>query len=371
MNRDFTILKALGIIAVVMGHSSYRIGGAFDSYSFHMALFIFISGYFFKISYENNFRLFIKNKIKSLIIPYFLYNFFYAVLTNIIYRLSGLVLGSEFTIKNFFIRPFIDGHQYDLFLPAWFILQLFIIQICFLLFYKNIRKLTSNQYIYFFIFLFLGLVGTTLGTSFNLKNIYLIICRTLFGLFFFYLGLLYKNFLEKKNIFNTRILFFIMILQIILAQNFNVSYELVWGKFHSGIILPVITSINGIYLYLFIAKALNKIIPKNDLLIKIGENSFHIMANHLLIFFILNIFFIKFNNLDFFLLQDIWFKYDINKTWWIYTSLGVLTPTIIFSILNTIKNYIFVKDTLPFKSIKTEQSSKPSFRVLMKSSEKA
>ena len=71
-NTEFSILKGLGIIAVVIGHSSWRLDNIFDPYSFHMALFIFISGYFYKISYEDNCILFIKNKIKSLVIPYFL-----------------------------------------------------------------------------------------------------------------------------------------------------------------------------------------------------------------------------------------------------------------------------------------------------------
>ncbi|MGV3150608.1 acyltransferase family protein [Sarcina ventriculi] len=75
-NREFNILKGLGIIAVVIGHSSWRFGKIFDPYSFHMALFIFISGYFYKTTYEDNFILFIKNKTKSLVIPYFIYNFF-------------------------------------------------------------------------------------------------------------------------------------------------------------------------------------------------------------------------------------------------------------------------------------------------------
>lgn len=368
-NTEFSILKGLGIIAVVIGHSSWRLDNIFDPYSFHMALFIFISGYFYKIIYEDNCTLFIKNKIKSLVIPYFLYNLFYAFLTNIIYRLSGLVLGSEFTIKNFFIRPFIDGHQYDLFLPAWFALQLFIIQVVFLFLYKFLKIITSKQYIHFLIFLSLALLGTTIGTLFKLENIYLIACRTLFGLFFFYFGLFYRNSIEKKNIFNTKALFLIIILQVILSQNFNVTYELVWGRFYGGIVLPIITSINGIYLYLFIAKGLYKIIPKNDFLVNIGENSFHIMANHLLVFFILNIFFIKFNNLDFSLLQNVWFKYNIEKNWWLYISLGVLAPTIVTSIFNTIKNHIHVKNRLHFKSIKTKSSSNLIFRSV-KSSEK-
>lgn len=47
MNQKFTILKAMGILAVVGGHAGTNFLPWFPVYSFHMPLFIFISGYFF------------------------------------------------------------------------------------------------------------------------------------------------------------------------------------------------------------------------------------------------------------------------------------------------------------------------------------
>lgn len=50
-NRELRVLSAIGIILVVSGHLGYNlfdIGGLFPYYSFHVFLFLFVSGYFYK-----------------------------------------------------------------------------------------------------------------------------------------------------------------------------------------------------------------------------------------------------------------------------------------------------------------------------------
>ncbi|MDE6185294.1 MAG: hypothetical protein K2G39_07720, partial [Lachnospiraceae bacterium] len=54
-NKTFRILSAIGIILVVAGHLGYNlfeIGDLFPYYSFHVAVFLFISGYFYKPARE-------------------------------------------------------------------------------------------------------------------------------------------------------------------------------------------------------------------------------------------------------------------------------------------------------------------------------
>ena len=51
-NIPFCLLSVLGIIFVVDGHlnhSFFDIGGVIPYYAFHMPLFVFISGYFFRM----------------------------------------------------------------------------------------------------------------------------------------------------------------------------------------------------------------------------------------------------------------------------------------------------------------------------------
>ena len=55
-NKEFRILSAIGIILVVAGHLGYDafdIGGLFPYYSFHVFIFLFVSGYFYKEEAED------------------------------------------------------------------------------------------------------------------------------------------------------------------------------------------------------------------------------------------------------------------------------------------------------------------------------
>ena len=51
LDSHFAILSALGMIFIVDGHlngSYFDVGGLFPYYSFHVPLFCFVSGYFYK-----------------------------------------------------------------------------------------------------------------------------------------------------------------------------------------------------------------------------------------------------------------------------------------------------------------------------------
>lgn len=67
------LYRGIGIILMIMAHIGF--GGVFDHYihSFHMPMFFFVSGYFFK---QNSAHKFFKQKIKTLLLPYILYAIF-------------------------------------------------------------------------------------------------------------------------------------------------------------------------------------------------------------------------------------------------------------------------------------------------------
>ena len=141
--NEINILKALAIMLVVSGHLEFSLLGMFPPYSFQIALFFFISGYLFKDKYLNDVQTYLKQRVKSLLVPYFLYSVFYVVVTIFIYKLTGVFWGEPITLKNFFITPFLNGHQLDLACPLWFVAQLFMTLIVFLFlsfgvnFFKN------------------------------------------------------------------------------------------------------------------------------------------------------------------------------------------------------------------------------------------
>ena len=77
-NLQFKLLSAIGIILIVAGHCYH--GGIslayewFPAYSFHLSLFAFISGYFYKPKYEATAWKYIWKRFKRLVIPAYLCN---------------------------------------------------------------------------------------------------------------------------------------------------------------------------------------------------------------------------------------------------------------------------------------------------------
>ena len=132
LSNKINILKALAIILVVSGHLEFRFFDMFPPYSFQLALFFFISGMLFKDKYLDNVLEYVKRRVKSLLVLYFLYSAFYAIVTIGLEKLTGKFWGMELNLKNFLITPFLNGHQFDLSCPMWFVPQLFITMIVFL-----------------------------------------------------------------------------------------------------------------------------------------------------------------------------------------------------------------------------------------------
>lgn len=64
------ILKAIGIILMVMGHISFGTHFYIFIHAFHMPLFFFISGYLYK---RKDFKSFFVGKLKSLLLPYYIF----------------------------------------------------------------------------------------------------------------------------------------------------------------------------------------------------------------------------------------------------------------------------------------------------------
>lgn len=133
------ILRGLAMFLVVYGHTSKSEEIKHIIYSFHMPLFFIISG--MSNVFQKNLPLkdFLKKKIKTLIIPYFLLNL--ALLPLSYYN------GSIGAIKQFTILEFLLGILYSNNLgcydspsnATWFITTLFLVEILFY-FLKKVLK---------------------------------------------------------------------------------------------------------------------------------------------------------------------------------------------------------------------------------------
>lgn len=202
MNYQFMILKAIAIVLVVLGHS----GGIsiltdwFPTDSFHMPLFIFMSGYFYKTNNEDNIILYIKKNFKKLIIPLFIWNIFYGTIITLLLNNDIVYYGRKIGFYSLFISPWTEGNQFGLNNSSWFITTLFLIKIIYIIL-KKIFKIIyiKNEYIITMIFVMIGLIGVHMSNIGYNKDFGLLAIRIMFLIQFYQIGYLYKIKLESND----------------------------------------------------------------------------------------------------------------------------------------------------------------------------
>ena len=364
MNAQFRILQAFAIILVVLGHVNEPVRGFdkfFHIYSYHMALFMFISGYFFKEDNAINIRQYSLKKIKHLVIPYFIYNLIYGIINTSLKAKGIITYGEDLNLKSFFIESWITGHQYIFNLATWFVLTLFITEIAYAGLYKSTRRYNVHNSKYLSITLLLiGIIvmalskhGCFYNDTFTKAPILLPVFRVLFFLPFFHIGFLYKTHYEEKDSENIFIKLICLISCIVLIHTvsgdlFPIDYDYVaaFMDFRGHYITPYITSFIGIFTWLYISKLLSKYkVVNNAVVRKIGECSWDIMAHHLFILFLINYFLStrNFNDFDYETFRNtIWYTYTLGSKYQliIYYILAISIPVFIRFIIDISKNKI-------------------------------
>lgn len=353
LSDKINILKALAIILVVSGHLEFRIFDMFPPYSFQLALFFFISGMLFKDKYLDSVFDYVKRRVKSLLVLYFLYSGFYGLLTVILAKFTGKFWGMELSLKNFFITPFLNGHQFDLSCPMWFVTQLFMTLITFLFLQRMLREKGERFKLLFYSIL--GFAAIPLAKHFPVTPIFLVAIRTIFSLFFVYLGHFYITKIHGNyDIFTPKIVGAMICLQAILwhfnrdfdpVHGIGLSYVLVWARFDDQLIVPILTSITGIWFSLFFIEVTYNYLKNIKFIRLVGENTYHIMANHLFVMYIITAILLKINGIP---MSE---RYEHNIYWifnpvqntYLYFVITMIATTYLGVGLKRIKALVFDK----------------------------
>lgn len=351
--NEMTLLKALAIMLVVSGHLEFSLLGIFPPYSFQIALFFFISGCLFKEKYLNEPALYLKKRVKSLLVPYYLYTVFYLIVTVIIAKLTGNFWGMPVTFKNYLLTPFLNGHELDLTCPLWFVTQLFMTLIVFLFVFRQLKNLKDNKFFHLATFLMFALIAIPMAEFLPKTPVMLVVIRTVFSMFFVYIGYFYTNYIKDRyDIFTVKWLGFIVGLQAVLwlfntdydpMQGIGLSYILVWGQFNTWGIVPILTSLTGIWASLFTVKILYPYLKNVRFLQDMGNVTYHIMANHLFVMYLLTAFFLFINGIPIAekANHDIYWIYDPVKNTYLYFVITMVVTTYIGLGLKKLKSYIF------------------------------
>ena len=291
INYRFKIVYCIGMLSVISSHCSGKgsielnIQGWFHYRSFHMPLFMFASGYFFKR--KNLIKVFeyIERKLKRLIVPIYIYNFFYGIYAQIlaIWFKNNI---RKFSFNNIFINP-LGGRGFRNISPSWFSSSLFFVEFYNIIKRKTISNLNiePHESIYFIFDFILAYYCVFVSNKGNNKGYPRIdILRFVHLNIYYQFGILYRKNLEKsiKKIRND--IYFIIIFTVKLYYHLYYSkapcfYYGLSEYYHYNPFTVIIISILGILFWIRISEILVPSIGNSFYVNIIADNIIFLSSN--------------------------------------------------------------------------------------------
>ena len=289
--RDFwNIAKGVGIIAIVIGHTCIGFASNFV-YMFHLQFFFFISGFLYsEIKYGNDPWLNMKNKIKSLWLPYFLIISFFVIFHNL-FLILGLQLQdtSNLSLTEILVRvcEAMFGYSEEILAgPTWFLRTLAMAMIIFgfIVFISRIIERKSSLVVKIFFQLVCVVALTVVGYPLILNHIQLpadmqISFEVMPFIWVGYILRNYKGDVEKFLNPIVAVIAFVIVGVVSVFKSIDFAYGSEFPYMH-------LISLLGIYGCLYIAKLIRKFKASTKIMAFVGELSLYIMFLH---FFILRI----------------------------------------------------------------------------------
>lgn len=293
-NTAFGILSALAIVMVVAGHLGYNIltvGDLFPYYSFHVPLFMFISGYFYRQEEQERPFSYIKRKARRLLLPYFIWNLLYGLIAWVLRAEGSFTFGESISFKSLFLDPFLHGYQYLYNFAAWFVPVLFLIEMMNLLMRIVLQKI-HLQYEWLILAgtLAVGMMVVWLAVSGHVWGPYKMPGRILFLFPCFQMGQFYRRKLEKHDRLGNLPYFAIVIgVQVVLNLCCNgLAYSCVWCTgFANGPVIPYVTAVSGIAFWLRVSKILAPVCGPDCAVVYLGQNTYPVMMHHIMVFMLI------------------------------------------------------------------------------------
>jgi acyltransferase len=276
-SNTIDIIKGIGILLVLIGHSNFGYYALTFIYAFHMPLFFFVSGYLFHYEKYKDSIAFVKNKSKRLLLPFFITNLILLCTRSVTSFISGGLHAAIDPIPILLIQtlygngapsspPFMIGTAIDT--PAWFLTSLFC-GICVLYCVAWIKE-KYGMIIAAFVSVLLVLFGFVIKSYAFLPWGFDIACTVMMFMVPGYLIYSYKNKIIDPSITRAVVAFVLLILVVI----FNGTVDMNQRIYSNNLLFFGVGGLCGTYLTFYIA---NKISPYDnkitEFLIFMGRNS--------------------------------------------------------------------------------------------------
>lgn len=338
VNFQFKLLSAIGIFIIVAGHC-YRGGFSlmsnwFPNYTYNIALFVFISGYFYKPKHDDRPFEYIAQRAKRLVIPAYIWNIVYGLWAWFI-RFGGFSFTAEVNAYNLFLMPFVDGEAFCFNLGSWFVYPLFAASAINVLLRWALKRIKAvSDYLLLILYLCAGMAAvyySVFRPELN-SGIFKLLLRTLFMLPFYQIGRLYLEKWEKRDTLCSplyfAVLFSVQLIILTFFKNLEFFPSSMTG-FKNGMVLPFITAFTGIAFWLRISRIAAPAINNRRIVSLIADNTYNIMIHHFFGFFCVKTFFyLQYNAFGWFSDVD-WGQY-FSVFWFYYLPKGITEYAVVY-----------------------------------------
>lgn len=297
-NVKMNLLKAFAIFSVVALHCNngsvtYFMERWLHPSFYFLTLFVFVSGYFYKSVYDKKGLLsFIKQKFMTLVLPYYLWNLFYGLLSFALRRIGIIEYGDSLSFFSFFLRPWIDGHQYHFNIPAWFLLSLFLVSVITCILRNVLKRLhLLNDYALLIALLAISAISIYFAQQGYNQGWLLCCLRTGFLLPFFQLGYVYKRFevfLDQHRLIVISILTVVLYFIFVLNKG-TPEINCVFARFGGDPLLSIVTQVIALVLLSTVCGILEPAFKSANLVRYLGDHTFTVMMHHPFWIFVINL----------------------------------------------------------------------------------
>lgn len=263
------IVKGIAIILMVIGHiipSKSIINSII--YSFHMPLFIIVSGYFYK---EKNLREILQKMIKQFWLPYIISIIFVYLIKSIINNNFDIIFLLKYTLLGVSKKKLFSLSELG---ALWYIPFFIVINILFWI----IKKISKNNDLKL---LFLVAICFFLGLILGYKKIYLpwSIDVAMTCILFYYIGYILNKYNLLNYIIYNKIFIACMLFVYLLTFNFG-NIEIAIRKYPFGLIC-FMNSISGCMIIFLISNIIDKFLKKTSTILAwYGKYSIYILIFH-------------------------------------------------------------------------------------------
>lgn len=337
-DRHVDLMLAFGIAMVVMGHRYQPDYLFFPAYTFHMALFFFVSGYLARVKEGPREKLrFLAHKTRTQLVGYFAWALFFGVVTWLLARVD-IRLGYQIpsfdsgaaalqSLRDFLVVPFLDGHHYHLYAAAWFLLQLYLVHVLFQLVFWSRRRWYALAVMAAALPVTLWALELGLREYDDLRRTAV---RSAFAFLFYVIGYVVRQEeggLRRILLAPATLVIGFALVNVLAVQFGNIRYNIVLGNINNPRPwVPLATTLLIVLMVYQLAWHAAAVVSDGAFVLEVGRSTRAILIWHFTVLFAVNVIFYAAGWIGREALSDNWYAFRPQQTWLLYVVPALVVP---------------------------------------------